>query len=361
MHPGSKRKRCPSLENVDLEQQQQTLFDVSVLKLQQEQLRHGVEPRLLRFVLINNALRTLQSHMLQLVEDDDLLGPLNCDPFLCNTFRKHGPVSIVPPTPAKVLKLETTAFTEQSPLIASSPWSAVEGEGEGGGGGGEKEEKRPVSLAVVNGSITNVLLGKHAPSTEDSSVATAKAGEKVEGEEGERKKPCGPHLNGTKLNGTTALFSMLEHLSPPSDPPPLSLPSTNSSLREEEEEERASTPSPIDFTKVDPSIYDYDTRTNLTLPGTTVSAISPSPTSPSPVSTPPPLPSPSRETTGSKGTSCALQTIASPVVQNGEQLGRRTSRNGLPATPEGGGVVGAGGGESDFLDDLDHIVSLLMT
>jgi len=140
-----KCERYSSVEHMDLEQQQQTLFDLSILKLQQEQVRHGVEPRLLRFVLINNALRALQNHMMRL-DIDDSQGPLDCDgssPFLCNTFKDGGLSStpLTPPTPVKVLKLDT--FSDQSPLIASSPFQSSnldekpeEEEDEGGGGGG---------------------------------------------------------------------------------------------------------------------------------------------------------------------------------------------------------------------------------
>ncbi len=330
---------------MDLDQQQQTLFDASVLKLQQEQLRHGVEPRLLRFVLINNALRALQSHMLRLVEgeDGDLLGPLDCDPFLCNTFKKHGVLSTAPLTPAKVVKLDSTPLTDQSPLVASRPWGVTEEEGVASEGAGTSSEKRPVnSLAVVNQSCSSVHLGKHTLS-EDSLAASTKPEEKAEGGEEGKKRACHSHINGTKLNGTTKLHNMLEHLSPPNDPPS---PSATASSREEEEEERASTPSPIDFTKVDPSLYDFDTRTSLSLPCTTANT-----------ATPTLIPRDVKP----KSPSCSLQAIASPVVQNGEQLDHRNSQNGLPATPESGGVVGAGEGEADFLDDLDHIVSLLMT
>ena len=153
MQCGMKRKRFPSLD-FDLEQQQQSLFDTSVMKLHQEHLRHGVEPRLLRFVLINNALKLLQMHTLRL-EEEDALGSLNYDGtsnrFFSNTF-KHGqpsPTPLSPLTPVKNLKLEST-FGDQSPLIAATPFQmgddclAEEGEGEsrnmgggvGGGGGG---------------------------------------------------------------------------------------------------------------------------------------------------------------------------------------------------------------------------------
>ena len=107
-----------------MEQQQQSLFDVSIIKLQHEQLRHGVEPRLLRFVLINNALRSLQGHMLHIEEEESLVGlgdEFQCDSsdiFFYNTF-KNGSLSVTPlspPTQVKVMKLEGS-LNDQSPLI----------------------------------------------------------------------------------------------------------------------------------------------------------------------------------------------------------------------------------------------------
>lgn len=123
-----KHPHCSLLGNIDMEQQQQSLFDVSIIKLQHEQLRHGVEPRLLRFVLINNALRSLQDHMLHMEDDETLAGiaeDFQCetsDLFFYNTF-KNGRLSSSgggslssPPTPAKVMKLDT-AFGDQHPLV----------------------------------------------------------------------------------------------------------------------------------------------------------------------------------------------------------------------------------------------------
>ena len=297
-----KCERYPSVEHMDLEQQQQTLFDLSILKLQQEQVRHGVEPRLLRFVLINNALRALQNHMMRL-DIDDSQGALDCDgssPFLCNTFKDGGLSStpLTPPTPVKVLKLDT--FSDQSPLIASSPFQSSsldekreEEEDEGGGGG----EKRAVNgLALVNQSCGGVHLGKHW--LEDSE----ESGE----EDSKSKRPCRPdslHINGAKLNGVNGLYSALEPLSSSSS-----------------EEDDSPTPSPIDFTKVDPTLYDYDTRTNLPLPEEEKAAVS------------------------------------KAAVQNG-YVDRSESRRTVSSIRS----LQDGEAPTEFLDDIDHIVSLLMT
>ena len=59
-------QRSPSLENLDefnIEHQQQTLLDLSLGKLHQEQAQQ-IEPCLLKSVLISNAVRALQHHMI---------------------------------------------------------------------------------------------------------------------------------------------------------------------------------------------------------------------------------------------------------------------------------------------------------
>lgn len=59
-------QRSPSLENLDefsIEHQQQTLLDLSFGKLHQEQAQQ-IEPCLLKSVLISNAVRALQHHMI---------------------------------------------------------------------------------------------------------------------------------------------------------------------------------------------------------------------------------------------------------------------------------------------------------
>ena len=322
------RKRSLSLESTDVERQQQILFDLSVMKLHHEQGRQGMEPRLLRFVLINNALRALQSHMMQIDDDDGLIfdddGHIHGG-FVGNTFKHGGLTSqpVSPPTPVKMLKLDSS-FGEQSPqspLVASSPAQVVccreedgkerdQGGGSeerGGGGGGEKKALN--SLALVNQSCGGVHLGKR----QTSEGGTREAEE--EEVPGGVKRPCRTHVNGAKLNGTTALHSVLEAASG-------------------------------DFAKVDPTLYDYDTH----LPGAATSGSSSSS---------------SAESAAAKPSGCAMEAI---VYQNGDS-GRCSNHVGLGVAPEaeagvcdsGGHSAPEGGGEGDFLEDIDHIVSLLMT
>ena len=103
-------------ETVDLEQQQRCLLDISVTKLQQEQSSPGAEPKLLKSVLISNAVRLLQCHMSASSEFDiDILTteeeseegtPPN---FLYNTFGPNGYLSVVPsPCPEEPITPETT-------------------------------------------------------------------------------------------------------------------------------------------------------------------------------------------------------------------------------------------------------------
>lgn len=300
MQCGVKRKRCPSTE-FDLEQQQ-TLFDTSVMKLHQEHMRHGMEPRLVRFVLINNALKLLQMHMLRL-EEEDALGSLDYDGasnrFFRNTF-KHGqpsPTSISPlASPAKTLKLE------QSQLMAATPFQTGEEcleEDEGGRPSSVLSEERRASnglatvnsLVTVNQSCTGSHIGKHSGEEEGTHC----------GQSPPSKKSCqGPVRTSNGLSSASLGHLSLE-------------PAANAHLD--------LTPSE-DFAKVDTAMYDYDVPSGPTAP-------------------PPSRP-------------CTMQAIGTPVVQNGDPNGYVEGREGSesPSDPSA---------ESDFLDELDHIVNLLMT
>ena len=345
-----------------MERQQQSLFDVSIIKLQQEQLRHGVEPRLLRFVLINNALRCLQGHMLQLDstvgggggEGEDGLVEFRCessDVFFYNTFKNGSlsPLPLSPPTPVKMAKMDTSGgagggISNQSPLVeyqeaimssstcaASShdmlttadggdrvqpaacyeevssegamgdcdcgggvggvntigsgggkdggmqngysqlgkrstrDWNGdVQGDDEGGGGGGsigggkENSGCRPMELGI--GGVSNDLCPGEA-----------------------KRKP--PHLIISSTvqkvqSSLTSLSSLNSFLDldpfpslpfPPSPPSPTSSPPSSLQLTphyhcpshyapsEDSTDKDSLTPSPIDFTNVDPTLYDFDT------------------------------------------------------------------------------------------------------
>ena len=88
-------QRSPSLENLDefsIEHQQQTLLDLSLGKLHQEQTQQ-IEPCLLKSVLISNAVRALQQHMIGTslsLADDPVIEEKEEDTmatnFIVNTF-----------------------------------------------------------------------------------------------------------------------------------------------------------------------------------------------------------------------------------------------------------------------------------
>lgn len=341
-----KRPRCSSLENINVEQQQQSLFDISIIKLQHEQLRHGVEPRLLRFVLINNALRSLQGHMLQIESEDSLMeitgAEIQCessDVFFYNTF-KNGSLSslpLIPPTPVKMMKLDSN-LANQSPLVeyqeapCSShdmltsppgeervqPAACFEGviceveteEVEGGEGKdrrmlngfgdvhssgphlGKRSRDWSHEEEVEGGGGGGSLRDNRYRLSESKELGVIDSGGEVFGGS-DVKKPCKPPsliINCTVqkvqngLNSLGCLNSFLDldpfpslpfTSSPPSPSPPSPLsPLSPSSLQqtphyhhtnhytspsEDSSDKDSLTPSPIDFTNVDPTLYDFDT------------------------------------------------------------------------------------------------------
>ena len=366
MHCGVKRRYSSTLEHLDIEHQQQTLFDLSIFKLQQEQLRG----RLLRFVLINNALRALQGHSLLLDEDDSIavdcdISSDSCsssDSFLSNTFKNGGlSTPLSSPTPVKKIKLDASPF-DKSPLITATPFHdnsdvekgegncvKVNGEYKGGGSGGvegggmESEAVEGGSMQDGSGSEIHVArllsdsdkpavnqsnsngihLGKRASlesESEDSSTVAPWCDDSFpDGEqiamrscETKSKRLCRPGallVNGTtkRLNGLNGFHTNLDsdHVPPSlSSPSPSTLSQTHNSPSDESDEEYSTTPSPIDFTKVDPTLYDYDTKTTLLLPGHDSSSPSTSLSSqpPAPVSTTSSATSPATTTTTSATT-----------------------------------------------------------
>lgn len=288
-------------------------------------------------------------------DDDDFSfdsSPDGCgttESFLCNTFRDGGLPSTPssPPTPVKVIKLETT-LSDKSPLVASTPFQSFvadsgcttsddERDGLGavslshceriegvvcGGGGGRKEKsdsevlatmtttvkERPVNFSAAGDDNTSctcsrAYLGKRKREEEQNShsedcfcrcnsdqvredVRNRLAGVHEEEEEEEEEdcgsatkkvcsRPMALSLNGTKringLNGLSNVYSVLgldQIATPPSSSssPPSSPPQSQSPSPSEENDDDSSTPSPIDFTKVDPTLYDYDTKAPLLIP-----------------------------------------------------------------------------------------------
>ena len=279
MHYVVKKTFTSPLEHLDVEYEQRTLFELTVGKLQKEQLRPGMEPRLLRFVLINNALRTLQCHMMKIEEPPLTLTEErdeNTESFLCNTF-KDGGLSLSPqspPTPIKVRSLGSL-LSDLSPLVASTGIAeeSVEGsltgdfgrlvEGVGSGrddGGGTSEgggacEDGDRSVGDNKEAVFSDHLGKHSlpdsdcdpppnPKKQCTDILEDRLPDKVEA-----NKPS--TLNGFSINGSTLPLVNGVHNS-------LDLMTPSSQSSDTDSEDESSTLSPIDFTKVDPSLYDYD-------------------------------------------------------------------------------------------------------
>lgn len=386
-----KHHRCSSLENIDVEQQQQSLFDVSILKLQQEQLRHGVEPRLLRFVLINNALRSLQGHMLQIDSGEDSIMRLggggeiireSSDMFFYNTF-KNGSLSslpLSPPTPVKMIKLDNSNSTNQSPLVEHQeapmtslcpshdvltsppeedrvqPAACYEEDFEAGGASG-KERRMQNGFNHVHSIESH--LGKRsrdwcqgpddgdggggASSRDCSRCRLSELKDLGVGSESlggsDAKKPCKPPsliINSTVqkvqngLNGLSSLNNFLDLDPfpslpfPPALPPPSSSPLSppSSALQQtslhnhhtthytssEDCDKESLTPSPIDFTNVDPTLYDFDTAVLQVESTDSVSALD-SQESTSLPNTIPPLPSPMSIAVTITSTTCSSPLI----------------------------------------------------
>lgn len=254
------------LEHINSVYEQRNLFELTVGKLQKEQLRAGMEPRLLRFVLINNALRTLQCHMMKheeppltLVENGD---ESSTESFLCNTFKDGGlPLSPQsPPTPIKVKTLGSL-LSDLSPLVASTGIlddaadtadlgrlvESVGGVRDEGGGACEPTEEGTTTEDNGERTVLRRCLGKHSSSDTDFSLPKTKR----LCEDTENSCVASKPLNGTTLlplvNG---IHSPLELL-----PPPGHIASLSSDTESEDE---SSTLSPIDFTKIDASLYGYD-------------------------------------------------------------------------------------------------------
>lgn len=311
MQCGVKRKRSQSTTEFDVEHQH-TLFDLSMMKLHQEHMRNGMEPRFVRFVLINNALKLLQMHMLRL-EEEDALGSMDYDGssshFFTNTFQHGLPRPLSPlASPTKTIKLD------QNPLLVATPFqSGEECEEEEGPRTPATppmltSEERRVGLATVNSlvtvnqssSTTNNHLTRHSSSSgeiEFQQSSTTSSPRRV------CQETSSDTSGATSSPSSSSVPSppILEHIS--LEPSP----------------QLDVTPSQ-DFAKVDTAIYDYDI--------------------------------PSGSASSSSARTCTMQAIGTPVVQNGDS--GVEDRDGSESPPDTTT-------ESDFLDELDHIVNLLMT
>ena len=237
MHCGVKRKLSCLSEgaNHNGELHQQTLLDLSVQKLQEEQIKHGIEPRLLRFVLINNAIKSLQSHLMIMNNDNDddfIILTNSCnDSFLSNTLN-HGLLSSPssPLTPAKVPKMDTDHFISNSPLVSNNSLSTL--------GCSEVDNDNYNSSPIPSEQSKDSSLNCKRNNDLKSLITNS------DSEECQRKRPR-----------PLTIDQLPQPDEPDEDfPSPTSESSSSSSL------------SPIDFAKVDVSLYDFDARTNLGFP-----------------------------------------------------------------------------------------------
>lgn len=338
MHSGVKHKHTSQQDvmapTAFIERQQQTLLDLSIHKLHQEQLKYGIEPRLLRFVLINNALRSLQAHVLSRMDGGEdgmvLFGDqASSDLFLTNTF-KHGLLSIPtsPPTPVKMIKLDGgSPFTSSTASAggSNSHSSLLNNTGVPTLGcmkeGQDQLETMPLIAEESNSESRAVMAG----SKRSAGARVRQDGEEEEeaGVTAKRLRPSSLSLSDNLLNGFTSSSS--EHFSDDSNPL-----------------------SPIDFAKVDVSLYDFDARTTLSFP-----PVAETPRSPSSLScslhaytgvTDDPA------TSQSCSSSSSSPTVSSVASSTATSASQSPSHLSLPSESS----------EADPLDDIDRIVSLLM-
>ena len=260
-------------ESIDLEQQQRSLLDMSVSKLQQEQSGQGSEPKLLKSVLISNAVRRLQFYMTSGSEFDiDILSteeegeagtPLN---FLSNTFGPSGYLSVVPsPCPEAVQYCEEEQEEECVNTSSNLPTftavlferlqSIMEVEVENGA-----EMYKEVTTQVEvpyeppSTSIPCTTAGTSTTSTADKTVSLLSS---VAGE-------CTEEVNGVPTRGDGVCHDAEISFDPPSHSKGISCTeplSDDSGLGE-------SMDVPLslvvqDFHSVDLSLYDYDSQDPL--------------------------------------------------------------------------------------------------
>ncbi len=417
MHCVVKKTFTSPLEHIDVEYEQRNLFELTVGKLQKEQLRPGMEPRLLRFVLINNALRTLQYHMMKsdepplpLMEEQDEI----VESFLCNTF-KDGGLSLSPQSPPTPIKVKTlgSLLSDLSPLVASTGvlddstdtadfGRLVESVGVVREEGGACKADSSQGDAVKGDEEKTVLrgcLGKHSLSEEEFSSPKTKRLCSDNLEDIEKTDTCKPingvtpSINGTLLPLVNGLHASLDLLPTPG--------LVISPFSDMESEDESSTLSPIDFTEVDPTLYGFDlsadpSNSPILSPPSNLPLFTPAPTAHSltsvshgptvitvptmtkaqPSSSTPLISSPisSIETPTSKAaqtvTPCIVPPCKDPPCKNGKFSG---SMEGIVSTQNGHldettcsplttttklGCSREGTPENDFFEDL---VSLLIT
>ena len=319
MHSGATpNHRSPPIDmapHASMERQQQILLDLSIHKLQQEQVKYGIEPRLLRFVLINNALRSLQAHVLSQMAGGGngvmLLGDHEPDSelFLNNTF-KHGILSIPasPPTPVKVMNIDTDNSLSSPPAATTSSTPLTNGSlPHLGTIESQREHLETMPLAEESESDSKMVAGCKR-------TLAARLGIDLDEDEcgiaSKRLRPRSLSLPENLMNGTSSNDLLSD------EPTPLS---------------------PIDFAKVDVSLYDFDARATLTFPPVAETPRSPPPSS----------------------LSCSLHAYTGDSTPIDPTSGGSSSSSSAGDSPTHLSLS-PDSSEVDTLDDIDRIVNLLM-
>jgi hypothetical protein len=337
MQCGVKRKiSClgepASSSNIDC--QQQSLLELSIHKLQEEQAKYGIEPRLLRFVLINNALKALQSHIMRFDMDNEfgLFENHTNDSFIVNTF-SHGflkcPVS--PPTPVKAPRFDTSSFSSNhSPLLNSCIIPSL-GCPEIDPGDLDMSLFPPLSpFPFEEKSITD-----NPPSTgcKRPRSSSSPAIHPDETSPTKRMKHT-PQKSSNRPKSINFSDSITNGPVTPND-------------SSSDESSSPSTLSPIDFSNVDVTLYDYDAKASLALPPAAETVRNPTPSSLS-------------------ISSCAMETFIKPIEFTEDSLYNNPSCSGTTDanssnSSNNNSTLSSDTSESDNMDEIDRIVSLLMT
>ena len=249
---------------VSLEQLQKDLFKVSVAKLQQDCMRQGVEPRLLRYVLVNNALHLLQCNMatsvgpeMESASCDDDVATSYSSHYTVNTFGTNSCLSVSPspcPTP-KCPKEEdkevssfdgssNNAFSDTS--LLSPQFTAALLDRLGGlmdEGEGQQQECEQIASHVEVASDTPLQ------STSVTNTSTSPVSRNLLSS----ASPSEDSLTGRTASSSAGSCEGLEHAHSMYNEPP----SDDSGLGESMDVPI----SLLDFRSIDLSLYDYDAQT----------------------------------------------------------------------------------------------------
>ena len=346
---------------LDISSHQQSLLELSIHKLQEEQVKFGIEPRLLRFVLINNALKSLQSHILKFDIDNEfgLFDSQSTTPttdahdsFLINTCN-HGYLSspVSPPTPVKVPRLDSTSpFSSHSPLLNSCIIPSL--------GCPEIDPDEldvpllpPVSPFPFDDKSDRALPGKRKAESQDcdddkeqdSKTPPTKAIKSSTNKSGRPKSLCLHDDSDTSNHSLTTSFNSIINLN-------LSSSSTDSYSSDES----TSSLSPIDFSDVDVSLYDYDDKAALSLSQVAEStALPPTVTARNPSS--------SSLSISSSVKAYKAVDYTEPTSDSTVETEANSRTSPLATDTSNTTSLLPDSSEIDNLDEIDRIVSLLMT